>query len=204
MARGVVVNLDGEVSEFGLTRLTREKLYGRKMKVVVDENGNETETAYLTRDGSALLLKGAMAMIYVDDDFEVTERSDLQAVDIDGEPITPVPSTLGAEQPLQGPIDPQRVLDHLIHAVYLLEPEQLGAALTAALDDGKIFETVFSYRGGSSYSAAFLLKSEEGYFALVGDDSKFEFLFKDQAPPRDDIDDDDDPFDDDDLDFGMM
>lgn len=203
MARGVVVNLGGEVSEFGLTRLNREKLYGRKTKVVVDEEGNATDTAYLTRDGTALLLKGAMAMIYVDDDFEVTERSDLQAVNADGEPLPSIPSTLGVEQELHGPVPPSRVLDHLAKSVYILEPETLGEQLREQLNAGKIFETLFSYRGGYTSNPAFLLKGEDGYFAIVGEETKFEFLYKDQAPVVE-ADDDDDPFDDDDLDFGMM
>ena len=203
MARTIVVNFGGEVSEFGLTRVSREKLYGRKVREVVDEDGNKTETAYLTRDGSALLLKGAMAMLYVDDDYEVTGRSELIAVDAEGEPTQPVDSTLGVEQELEGPIEPARLLDHNAKAVYQLQPEALGDKLRAALADGAMFETKFNYRKGFDWNPAFLLENAEGVFAIVGEPSKFEFLYKEVAAPVDD-DDDEDPFEADDLDFSMM
>lgn len=202
MARTIVVNFDGAVSEFGLTRVSREKLYGKRVKVVVDEDGNPTESAYLTRDGAALLLKGAMAMLYVDDDFDVAERSDLQAVDPEGEPIEPVDSTLGVEQNLEGPIDPTRVLDHNAKAVYQLDPEAVSDSLKGLLADGKIFETKFNYRKGFDWNPAFLFQNEEGYFAVVGEEARFEFLYKEQAPVLDD--DDEDPFEEDDLDFSMF
>ena len=202
MAQTIVVRHGDEVSEFGLTRISREKLYGRKMKIVVDEDGNDTTTAYLTRDGSALLLKGAMAMLYVDDDYDVASRNELQAVDDDGDPLDKIDSTLGVEQECYK-VEPARVLDHIAKSVYLLDPETLGDALREGLQAGGIFETEFVYRTGYNSNPVFLLKNEEGFFAIVGEPTKFEFLRKEQAPLVDD-DDDDDPFDDDDLDFGMM
>ena len=203
MARTLVVNYGGEVSEFGLKRIQREKLYGKKMKVVVDENEASTSSAYLTRDGTALLPPGSMASLYVNDNFSVASRSELVSVDADGEPRDRVDSTLGVEQPLEGPVNPERVLDHIAKAVYQLDGEGLGDTLKAALEAGDIFETRFAYRAGFDDAPAFLLKNEEGYFALVGTPAEFEFLRKEQAPALDD-DDLDDPFDDDDLDFSMF
>ena len=202
MARTIVVNFEGAVSEFGRTRVSRDKLYGKKVKVVVDEDGNPTETAYLTRDGAALLLKGAMAMLYVDDDFDVAERAELVAVDSEGNPVEPVDSTLGVEQPLQGPIDPSRLLDHNAKAVYELQADALSDTLKGLLADGKIFETKFNYRKGFDWNAAFLFQNEEGYFAVVGEEAKFDFLYKQTAPPVEE--DDEDPFEEDDLDFSMF
>ena len=64
MARSIVLNFDGEVSEFGITRLRRDKLYGRKKKIVVDETGVQCTMASLTRDGSTLLPSGAVSYLY--------------------------------------------------------------------------------------------------------------------------------------------
>ncbi len=202
MARSIVVNFNGETSEFGLNRLTREKLYGRKVRVVVDEEGNETDTAFLTRDGSTLLLKGSTASVYINDNYEVTERSELTAVDAEGEPLPSIGSTLGVEQELRGPIDPRRVLDHNVKAVYELDPESLDDDLRAQLEEGAIFEVDFVYRSASEPDPMFLLQNDEGIFGILGEETKFEFLRKAQVAPQDD--DDDDPFDDDDLDFSMM
>lgn len=201
MARTVVFNLGGEVSEFAISSLRREKLYGKKVKVVVDESGEPTQTAYLTRDGSALLPPGTMASLYMDDEFNVTERSDLKAVDSEGNVVEEVSSTLGSEQPLEGPIEPSRVLDHVSKAVYWLDPETLGDELKESLQNGNIFETRFNYRTSFDDAPAFLLANDEGYFLIVGEEATFDFLTLDRS--KDVEEEDDDPFEDD-LDFSMF
>lgn len=201
MARSIVLNLDGEVSEFGITRLRRDKLYGQKKRVVVDENGNECSMAALTRDGSTLLPSGAVSYLYLNDSFEVCERSDLNAVDAEGEPLETVESTLGTEVPLEGPVSPHRLLDHTAKAVYELDPQEIGDKLVAALEEGGIFESRFNYRKGYDDNPLFLLKNEEGFFAIIGEDATFDYL-----RPEEDIEpdeDDEDPFEDDDLDFSF-
>jgi len=204
MARTIVVDYQGETSSFGISSLRREKLYGRKVKMIVDEEGNPTESAYLTRDGTALLPSGSMAYLYVDDDYDVTERRDLTAVDPEtGETLEYLDSTLGTEQPLEGPVDPRRVLDHVAKAVYELDPEDVSDALRAALDAGDIFETRFNYSRSFDLDPAFILANDAGYFAIVGELQEFEFLYKEQAPAFDE-DDDEDPFEGDELDFSMM
>ena len=204
MARSIVVNYNGDVSEFGLTRVERQKLYGRKRKVVVDENENATQTAYLTRDGTALLPSGTIAMLYVDDEFNVASRSELVAVDpIEGTPMDPIDSTLGVEVPLEGPIDPKRMLDHTCKALYQLDPEQVDATLQKALEEGGIFETRFNYRKGFEDAPAFLFHNDEGYFAVIGNSAEFDYLRKETANVVEE-EDDEDPFDEDDLDFSMF
>jgi hypothetical protein len=202
MARSIVVNFGGEVSEFAITRLRRDKLYGRKKKVVVDEDGHECSSAYLTRDGAALLPSGSMASLYVDDEFNVCERRDRVAVDDDGEALERIDSTLGSEQPLEGPVDARRVLEHVTTAVYELVADELGESLKAALEDGDIFETRFNYRSGYSDAPAFLLANDEGYFALIGEATGFDFMRPEAVDTVEDEDDGEDPFGDD-LDFSF-
>lgn len=200
MAQGIIVNLGGEVSEFSLTRVDREKLYGKKMKVVVDEAGAPAVSALLTGDGSALIPPGGTASLHVDDTYNCVERSALQAVDKDGKPLAPVPSTLGVEQPLTE-VSPRTVLDHVVTALYQLDPTKLGDALRAALDAGRVFQTRFNYRDDFDDSPAFLLKNEAGTFALVAQPTPFPFIQRDAPPPLPDAEDAEDA---DDLDFGMM
>ena len=202
MARTIVVNFDGETSEFGLTRVQRDKIYGKKRRVVVDENGEDCVSASLTRDGATLLPSGSIASVYLNDQFEVCGRSDLVAVDTAGEEVATVDSTLGVETPLNGPIDPSRVLDFTSKAVYELDPQTLSEALAEGLEAGKIYETRFNYRKGFEDAPAFLLQNDEGIFALVGEDAEFDFLYPDVQDTFDD--DEEDPFDDDDLDFSMF
>ncbi len=204
MARTIVVNFNGKVSEFGLTRVDRKKLYGRKMKIVVDENEEKTQTAYLTRDGTALLPSGTIGSLYVNDDYDVCSRADLVAVDLEDNAIEKIDSTLGVEQELEGPIDPRRVLDHTAKAVYQLDADSLDDELKTAMEAGDIFETRFNYRAGFEDAPAFLFEGDEGFFAIIGNPAEFAFLEKERAPETEEEDDDEDPFDDDELDFGMF
>ena len=201
MAKGIVVGFEGEVSTFALTRVDREKLYGRKVKVIVDEKGEPCQAAYLTADGSALLPAGCLALVPVDAAFDAFERSELIAVDALGNPRAVAPSTLGVEQPLSGPVDPRRVLDFSTKSLYQLAPEALGPKLLAGLEAGGIFETRFNWREDWDDSACFLLKNDAGIFALIGEEARFEFLRRDAELVSDGAEADSA---DDDLDFGMM
>ncbi|MEC7519356.1 MAG: hypothetical protein VYE22_05785 [Myxococcota bacterium] len=200
--REIVLTYGEEQTAFKFTRVDRSKLYGRKERVILDEDGERCVPAYLTHDGAALVPPGGTAHIYVDEAFDTVERSDLKAVDDEGEPLEPYASTLGEPQPLT-PVDPARVLDCLVTSVYELAAEELGAALKKSLDDGDLFESVYNYREGYDPDVLFLLKNDEGIFALVAKETGFEFLTR-EAPEADDEDEDEVDELDDDLDFSMM
>jgi hypothetical protein len=204
MGRGIVVGFNGESSEFELAKVERDKLYGRKVRLVVDEQGRVCKPALLTRDGSAVAPPGCVAHLYVDERFEAIERDELKAVDEKGNPVELVKSTLGVEQVLTGPVDPSRVLDCQVVSTYTLTPTKLGDALKAGLDGGGIYETRFNYRDDYSAETCFLLKNEAGYFALVANPLEYEFLGREilaQAPAAAP---DDDEGAEDELDFSMM
>ena len=57
-----------------------------------------------------------------------------------------MPSTLGVEQPLEGPIAATEVLDLSLTAVYQIAPEQLDDALAASLAAGEFWRFPFNYR----------------------------------------------------------
>ena len=147
--RAIVVDHGGEVSAFRFARVDRAKLYGRKERVVLDEQGQPCVSAYLTADGAALVPPGGTAHVYVDDTYDTIERADLVAVDDEGQLLENVPSTLGVAQGLT-PVPPERILDHRIVSVYELtaapgeddegEPA-VGPTLRAALESGTLFET---------------------------------------------------------------
>lgn len=202
MARGMVVNFAGEVTELDLVKVEREKLYGRKLRVVVDAKGRSCQPALLSRDGSAVMPPGCVASLYLDEGFDVVERAELKAVDPGGQPLALVPSTLGAAQELEGPVDASEVLGHSIATVYQLKAAALGPTLKAALEAGKIFKARFNYREDYEAQTAFLLQNESGVFALIGEPSRFELLKRDapaapaQSEAADALDDN--------LDFGMM
>lgn len=199
MARGFVVRFKEEESTFGLSKIDREKLYGRKERLVVDEAGKTCNAAYLTADGLALIPAGGTAYLYTDEGFDVVERSELVGLDPAGERLPLKPSTLGVAQVLTE-VDASRLLDHVVTSVYALSPESIGPSLAARLDSGGLFETRFNWREDYADSPAFLLKSPDGYFALVANPTGFEFLRRETvvetAVGEDEADGD--------LDFGMI
>lgn len=202
MAKSIAVTLAGEASSFAFTKLDREKLYGRKEKQVVDAEGRRCASAWLSADGAALVPSGGLAMLYVDEGFGTVERSTLKAVDDQGAEVALQPSTLGVEQPLEGPVPVARLLDHAIHTVYVLTAEAVAPALAAALTKGDIFCAPFSYRDDYQRQTLFLIANEAGTFALVGSAPGFAFVRRDAAPVAAATADGDDLSDD--LDFSMM
>ena len=202
MGREVVLRRGESLSSFAFASVKREKLYGRKKRLVVDQEDQPCTQALLMRDGSALVPPGGTSSLYIDDDFNVVERKELVAVDEDGELLVAVPSTLGVEQELKGPVSAEYLLDHEVNSVYQLEPSEIEPELEAALEAGDIFEAPFSYRGGTNTSTLFLLKNGEGYFGLIGRYAPFPLLEREVVEPEPE-EDEDDPFADD-FDFSML
>lgn len=201
MAKTIAVRLGGESSSFAFAKLDRERLYGRKERQVVDDEGKRCASAWLSSDGAALVPSGGLAMLYVDESFGTVERSALQAVDDQGAEVAQLPATLGVEQELEGPLPPARVLDHAVHSVYVLTPESIGATLAAELKAGKIYGCPYCFRDDYTRQMLFLLANETGTFALLGSAPAFAMVRRDAAPPAASAEGDDMS---DDLDFSMM
>ncbi len=200
--RAIVVRYGEEETSFAFTRVDRSKLYGRKERVILDENGDRCVPAYLTPDGAALVPPGGTAHVYVSEGFDHVARGDLRAVDAEGEPLELVESTLGVAQELT-PTTPERVLDHTVVSVYQLASDALSEHLAKALADGELFEVPYNYKAGYDPDVLFLLQNEEGVFGLVGRATGFEPLSR-ERPPEDDDDDDTEDELEGDLDFSMM
>jgi hypothetical protein len=200
--REIVLRYGEEESRFDFTKVDRSKLYGRRERVILDENGDRCVAAFLTADGAALVPPGGTAHLYVDEHFDTVERSDLRALDEQGEELPVTPSTLGEPQPLE-PVSAARFLEHVVLSVYELSPTTLGEALKEALADGELFESVYNYREGYDPDALFLIETGEGIFGLVAKPTGFEFLER-EPPPVDETDAEEADELEDDLDFSMM
>ncbi len=200
MARQVILELDGERSVFGIEKHAREKVYGLKKRVVVDEEGRECGRALLSEDGTTLLPPGCTADLYLDEELDVVERSDLRAVNAEGVPVPPVASTLGVATVLTGPVPYARVLDFVTPVVYRFDPETLGERLKAGLARGEVYESTFAYRDGFDAQTLLVVQNDTGVFGLVGRPTGFTWVVRATPPPTDA----DEPEFDDDLDFGML
>lgn len=203
MSRTIVLRLEGEESSFDFVKVERDKLYGRKQRVVVDEQGRACATAWLTADGTALVPTGGTAHVWIDESWQAVEQDARVAVDEAGVALETLPSTLGQAQDARI-VDPSRVLDCVTTSVYQLDPQALSPKIEAALAEGAILEIPFRYRDGFDDELLFVLKNDEGVFGLVARPAGFELLEREALPlviepgaeESDELSDD--------LDFSMM
>lgn len=197
MARAVVVERDGVQARFSFSLVNRNKLYGERRRVVVDEAGRATTGGWLTTDGTMLLLPGGRAELYLDEAGDVIDRSELEATDANGVVLTRLDPTLDVPQALRGPVPPERVLEFVTTSVYALDVEgDLDPDLRDSLSRGDIWETDYNYVAAFERQTLFILQSPEGIFGLVGEPAALEPLPRAAPPPGDE-----DPLSDDELDF---
>ena len=200
MAREICIALNGKSSKFGFSKISREKMYGSKKTVVVDGNNNPCVRGLIPIDGDVIIPKGGMSTIYINDNFEMFSRKDLEMYDSAGEKMEQIPGTLNIEQKAEI-VDQQRLLDHTITSIYSLEPSEIDDSTQKELEDGSILETFFNYYAGYNISNLFIMKTAEGIFGLVGEPTNFEYCSHDAGEV---VADDEEEAGFDDMDFGML
>ena len=200
MAKNIIVSLDGEESSFGFKAVDRASLYGKRRRIALDKEGNPCTRGSLLEDGSLLLKSGMSGQGYFLEDGTFLKQSDLEGFDINWNPLTKAPSTLGEVQKLEGPVNPNDVLDLRVKTVYSLDPENFSAKLKTSLDEGNIFKFTFNYREDYHAETAFLMSNENGVFALIGDPVDYNWLSLNVVPVINDIEIDDAE----ELDFEML
>jgi hypothetical protein len=168
MAKPIILSHNGNESSFGLRKLSRSKLYGRKQRIPIGPDGAKCSRAALTHDGSLMIVSGMTAQGYFTADGDWIPNKELIGLDDEGNDVALVPSTLGIPQELRGPLKPQEVLDLHAEAFHSLTPEEVDPALQKALDAGDIFGFDFNYRGDYQMKQACLVSNKEGIFILVG------------------------------------
>ncbi len=168
MARRIVVQCQGAESAFGYAKLSRDKLYGSRQRIVLDHDGRPCERAALTQDGSVIVRKGMTAHAYFDESGRTVDRRDLVGLDAAGEVLQRLPTTLDVPQPLDGPVPPSDVLDLAVSKVYMLDDEDAEPSLVASLRAGEVYRFAFNYSSGFEHETGFLIANDDGLFALIG------------------------------------
>jgi hypothetical protein len=200
VARALVLRLGDEESRFGITKVDREKLYGKKERVIVDELNRPCSPAWLTADGSALVPGGGTAHVWMDEKWNAFETEQRRAVDEEKKPLPEIPSTLDVPQAATR-VSAERLLEHVTQTVYELDVEALGPEMKSELAKGAIFEASFVYRGGHEEGRVFVLENEAGIFALLGKPTGFAMVSREILPEA--PSDGDDELEGD-LDFSML
>lgn len=168
MAREIVVTHQGSKSRFTFSKLSREHLYGRRRRVVLDTDGAECQRAQLTNDGSLLLKRGMLGQGYFDKNGGYVDADDLVGLMENGDVVNRQLRTLNNAQPLSAPVEVTEVLDLHVTTIYRLQAEELDSGLDQELDQGAIFRFSLNYQADFQVETAYLLKNNAGVFALVG------------------------------------
>ncbi len=196
MRRILEISYEGKGSSFTVSKIVRSKLYGSKRRIPVDGQGHECSRAALTRDGRHILPNGGSAMLYLDKQGDVVERS--QLISPEGETAKPGESNINRTLEVVQAVEAADVLECSITRAYALEPVFICAELEESLSQGAIYRLP-EHNG----RRVFLLGNEAGYL-LIGERTGFGFIGlaeADLSPP--DIG--EDGYDvGDDIDFGMI
>ncbi|MBA2379604.1 MAG: hypothetical protein H0V76_08525 [Blastocatellia bacterium] len=186
MPRKLTISLDGNEMQVSLIRIDREKLYGSVEVEAFDEKGKPAEIKLLAADGRTLINKGGTGLEVLTESGNSIDRSELKAVDENGEILEEVPSSFDGPNEI-GPATIDEYLSLIVKSVYLLDPVEADALdlLYDHLSDSRVFKFPFSYRGGTSYDSAFIVGADNAAFMVVGREAELQFLKLNQAATYD-------------------
>ncbi len=205
MPKPIRFSQDGKQLVFQMEKVDRSKLYGFKELVVQDENDQSCELATLAEDGKTLVGKGGTGIGQMTADGKWTDKTQLKPIDLEGNEITPVPSSFAAPIELTQETTMDDYLDHNIRLIYRLNVDSESATeeeLISKLSDGAIFKFPYSYRGGLEADVGFILFNEDQeIFFVVGESTIVDFVGLQQvATPVSDEDTEETDL----MDFSMM
>ena len=168
MAKPIILSYGNEESHFNHLKIDRSKLYGKKRRLALDQEGNECQRASLMDDGSLILKSGMTAQGYFTTNDKWVPNKDLIGLDLDGKTLDLKPSTLGVATEMELQEQLEDLADLSVGSIYSLEPIELADETKSLLDSGCVFRFPFNYRADYNEETGYLLKNREGYFALIG------------------------------------
>jgi hypothetical protein len=174
MAKNLTFNLQGKEYSFTTVKLDRSKLYGWTEVIALDKNDKSCKTIYMDRTGTLLIPKGGLTYGILDAGLNWVEKSELQAIDMEGNPAPLVPSSFSAPVMLEKTATVEELLDHAITSVYELNGEIDELARIVAT--GNIYTFIFNWKEDYEGDDAFLIESKNRLYVLVGKKLNFEYI----------------------------
>ena len=126
MARPIIVSINNKNSIFQLKKIERKKLYGFRKRLAIDENNDECKRASLTEDGEVLIKSGMTSQGWFIEEGKQIESNEIGAIDENNNELCLIPSTLGINQDLEGPMNPKDLLDLSVTASYSIIPDEIS------------------------------------------------------------------------------
>ncbi len=183
MARSLTFTLGKACFACTIHKVDRSKLYGSRKIETLDMDGKQCHLATLLDDGKTLVPFGGTASGYINPDGKWVCRKDITPVDFDGNKLKKVPSSFDTGMPLDERVTAEEFLDHSIRLTYALESaEGMNAEFLKEINDGTIFKTSFSYRGGVDPDPAFVMQGEDGtIWLMIGAENRVSYSKLEQA-----------------------
>ncbi len=188
-------------------KVDRSKLYGSRKIETLDLDGNKCDLATLLDDGKTLVPYGGTASGYINSDGEWVCRKDITPVDFDGNKLEKVPSSFDVGLPLDEEVSAEEFLDHSIRLTYALQSNNMDETFLKAINNGVIYKTFFSYRGGIDPDPAFVMQGDDDtIWLLIGAKNHVSYAKLEQAAVIEATADMDEGAETsgDELDFGML
>ena len=206
MARPLVLRHNGVDIPVTPWKIDRDRLYGFVEREVMDDARRPCGLFTLAGDGRTLIARGGTCLAVISPEGDWLEKARLTAVDLEGNPITPVPSSYSAPIAIERTATIDEYLAHDIRLIYRIELETTAPELLTELRKGTIYTFPYSFRGGIEPDAAFLVCNAEGEpFMLVGNPTEFHFVGLAESSGIEETDAPEAATEEDDsLDFGMM
>ena len=196
MAKLILINYLGEEAKFSHKKVDRSKLYGSRKRIPLDPLGENCLRCELSDDGSTLIMSGMTSQGYFDSDINWIPNKELIGMDLSGKVLNKIPATLGVAQDVViSELEP--LLDLAVDSIYQLDPEEVPQSIQTVLESGKAISFPFNYREDYHAESAYLVLNDEGYFALIGNPIKPEWMelnqvieesFENEAEDNNDLD----------------
>lgn len=171
MANVLQLRIGGKGYEASPVKVDRDKLYGFTEVRATDVSGGPCRSASLDPETSEIIPEGGVKIGMVDADGNWVERSELVAVDAEGNRLEMLPSSFGSPIELSRKVGVDEFLDHDWKSVYWLDNPELARQLGS-----DIYVFPFNYRADVNPNDGLLLASDGKAFLFVGEKTAFEYV----------------------------
>jgi hypothetical protein len=175
MPRQLTFKLNNKEFLLEPVKLDRKKLYGWVDKEMHDGEGNLCSPAILDDTSMKIIPGGDIAQAILTEEGEWVSRSELSAVDSEGNPVDLVPSSFDGTIELKDTVTLEEYLDHVIKNVYTFTGDDENE-MVKLLENGTIYTFLFNYRADYEGTPGFLIENDGEIFLTIGNKINIDYM----------------------------
>ncbi|MCJ8331727.1 MAG: hypothetical protein HRT89_04665 [Lentisphaeria bacterium] len=203
MARVLAFQIDNTELSCELNKVERKKLYGWVDKKAYDRDGNPCYLGSLSKDGLYIFGKQSFDAGFVSDDGDWVEKTELQAYSVDNKEIQKVEASFKGIVDVSETVSIDEFLMYNIRSLYELSGDNSTVLLEKVKAADGIYKLSFNYVASYFPDTAFLIENDDSLYMLIGKQSNFNFVARDDAADLNETDEESEE-EDDFMDFGMI